>query len=133
MLSPMWRGEDGGDASPPGGGGQGAGHDLAPDLEVVLRVADDGGFAPRARGGMEAAHLGEGDREEAEGVVLAEVGLHREGDPLEVVEAPDGLGRDPRRGERLPVEGDALARPLEALPEASELEGRQLLAGKGLG
>ena len=67
-------------------------HHFAPHGEIAGRVADHGRLALGARRGVDAGQLAVRDREQAEGIVLAEIALPRER------QAPSGpRGRGPRR------------------------------------
>ena len=64
-----------------------------------LRVADDGGLAGGAAGGVDAHDLLARHGEQAEGIGVAQVGLGGEREPGEVLE-PDAGRRDARRPPR---------------------------------
>src|SRR5205807_9834916 len=81
-------------------------HDLTPGLEVTRRVPDDRGLALGAGGGVETCDLAELHGEEAERVMVAQIGLADERQARQVVESPNLDAAEP-----LTVEGDALDRP----------------------
>ncbi len=74
-------------AAPHAGAGHRTRHQVGPAVQVAGRIADDGGLAGRARRGMHARERLDRPREEAEGVVVAQVGLDHEGQAPQVVEA----------------------------------------------
>src|SRR5207249_9102993 len=76
-------------------------HDLTPGLEVARRVPDDGGLALGAGGGVQACDLAELHGEEADRVVVAQIGLPDERQARQVVEPPNLDAAEP-----LTVEGD---------------------------
>ena len=65
-------------ARPAAGGADRARHQVGPGVDVLQGVADDGGLAGRARGGMDARHPFPRHREQAERIVVAQVALCRE-------------------------------------------------------
>ena len=73
-------------------GRQGAGDEVAPGVDVGARVADGGGVAGRAGGGVHAHDLVAGPREHAERVVVAQVDLGGERQVGEVAVAAHVAG-----------------------------------------
>jgi len=68
------------------GGGKGSAHELGPGGDVALRVADHGGLACGAGGGVHPHHPVKGHGEKAEGVVETQIFLGGEGQPTEIGE-----------------------------------------------
>ena len=64
--------------------GEGARHDLGPDSDVLACVGDDDRLAGGAGGGMQPDHVAHGRGKEPKGVGVAQVGLDREGELLDV-------------------------------------------------
>ena len=58
--------------------GERAGHQVRPQVEVGPGIADDGRLAGRSRGGVQPHQLLARHREQAEGVIVAQVGFDRE-------------------------------------------------------
>ena len=115
------------------GGAQAAGDQAGPRVEIVPRVAHDGGNAGGAARGMDADDLLARHRKHVEGVVEAEVVLHGEREPGEVVE-----GREISRahGTRL-VETPLVVRHVvvgapQGRLQPRELQCRDLVAARGL-
>ena len=80
--------------------GEAARVDLGEEFDVGARVADDGGLAGRARRAMDAHDLLPRHGEEAERIVIAQVGLARERQPAEVVERADLIRLTPASSKR---------------------------------
>ena len=101
------------------GGAHGARHHGRPGIEVVVGVADNGGLAGGAGGGVDAAYLLAGYGKHAEGIMIAQVGLEREGKLRQILQAFQIAGMDALFIEALPVEGHVVIgvaqRPLHAL------------------
>ena len=114
------------------GGGHAARHQIGPHVEVLARVADDGGLAGGARRGMEAHHLVARHGEHAERVGGAQVVLHGEGEAGEVVEALEVAGLDAGGVEAFAVEGHVVVGVPDDLPELGELQLGELFASHGL-
>ena len=85
-------------------GNQGPLNDLGPDVHVVAVVGDDDRLAGRAAGGVQPDDLVHGAGEEAEGIRVAQVGLHRERQAGDVVDALDALRPQPGLVDPLAVE-----------------------------
>jgi hypothetical protein len=73
-------------AGPRAGGAHRARHHVAPGVEILRGVADDGRLAGRARRGMDTHHLFHRHREQAERIGVAQVRLATERKPREVLE-----------------------------------------------
>ena len=115
------------------GHAQRARHDRGPALDVALGVADHGGTAGGAGRGVHTHHLGHRHREEAVGVVVAQVLLGGEGEPRQVGQALE-VGRPHAGG----LEGVAVVRHvvvsmLQRPAHALELQRLQLGAAHLLG
>ena len=74
------------------GGADDARHHTRPHVEIVLRIADHGGLAGGAGGGVYAHHLVRGHGKEAEGVIVAQIGLGGRRDEADIREGADMLG-----------------------------------------
>ena len=103
-------------------GGEDAGHEVAPRLDVVERVPHHGRRPRRSRGGVDADDLPHRHREQPVRVVLPKVLLRRERQPREVVERPEVLRRDPQLVELPPVEGDVPVHPVQRRLEPLQLK-----------
>ena len=73
-------------ARPRAGAGDAARHQVGPEIDVALGVADHGGLAGRAGGGVQPHHLLARHREQAERIGVAHVGLGGERKAPDVVE-----------------------------------------------
>ena len=102
--------------------GEGPRHHLPPDLEIAPRVADHGGLALGAGGGVDARQLGLRHREEAPRVLIAQIGLDGEGQPLQVVDALDRPQVDATGREGVSIERNSLHRPRAGAPQTLPLE-----------
>ena len=113
--------------------GERTGHQVRPQGEVGRGIADDGRFAGRSRGGVQPHQVLARHREQAEGVIVAQVRFDREreardvGEGLEIVRAHAGA-----------VELAAIMRNLgmgarDRLLQAAKLQRREIAARHGLG
>ena len=118
-------------ARPPACGADRARDQVGPGVDVVLRVAHHRRLAGRARGGMDAADLLARHGEEAEGVVVAQVLLHREGKLRQVAELLQVARVDALRIEGLAVVRDVLVGMLQGRAQARELQRGDLVAAGG--
>ena len=82
---------------PRAGAGDAARHQVGPEVDVGLGVADHGSLAGRAGGGMQPRHLLARHREQAERIGVAHVGLGRERKTPDVVERFQLVRSDPCR------------------------------------
>ena len=82
-------------ARPRSHAGERTGHQIRPQVEVRARIADDGGFAGGARGGVQAQQLLPGYGEQPEGKIVAQVGLRREWQARDVTQRLHLLGSHP--------------------------------------
>ena len=112
--------------------GDAAGEAVAPVREVVGGMPHHRRLARSARGGVDAGHVGVLAGEHAEGVVVAHVLLHHEGELGDVLEALKVVGGHARRIEALAVQRHVLVGVAQRLPHALELQFAQLLAGHRL-
>jgi hypothetical protein len=71
-------------------------HHVGPDLHVLLRVGDDDGLAGRAGRGVQAHDVLHRAGEQAEGIGVAQIRLHRERQLGDVVERAHVLRRPGR-------------------------------------
>ena len=79
-----------------GGGpahGEGPGHHVGPQVYVRAGVRHHRRFAGGAAGCVDPHDVSQGDGQQAEGVVIAEVGLGGEGQLRQVVEGANVVGR----------------------------------------
>ena len=77
---------------------------------------------------MDAHHLLSRHREQAEGILLAEIALVQEGEPRQVGELVEILGADTRRVEAGAVMGDVAIRVPERPLEPRELQRGELVS-----
>ena len=115
------------------GGADRARHHVRPDVDIALRVADHDRLAGGARGRVDADQLFARHREHVEGIIVAQVGLHREREFGEIGELPE-IGRmHAGRIERLPVMRDVVVGVLERPGETLGLQRHDLVARGALG
>ncbi len=107
-------------------------HDRGPHVEVVAGVADHGGLAGRAGGGVDPDHLFPGDGEHPERVVVTKVGLGGEGQPGQVRELLDVVGMHPGGVEGVTVVRDVVVGVPERPGQPLGLERPQLVDRRGL-
>ena len=110
---------------------QRAGHQFGPVVDIAPGVADHGGLAGGARGGMDPDNLFGGDREHAEGIVVAQLFLLGEGQQAGVGKGLDVVRAHPQLIHRIPVELDRGVAALDGGLQTAELKGRQLFPGQG--
>ena len=110
------------------GGGQRAGHHLAPNVDVVAGVSGHDGLARGAGGTLNAHDLALRRSQQVEGVIVPQVGLFHEGQVLQILEAADVLRLHPCGVHPRPVHGHIFILPLHGGSEALALQGRQLVA-----
>ena len=115
------------------GGADRARHHLGPDVDIGLGIADHDRLARRAGRGMDADHFLARDREHVEGIIVAQVGFHRErkfreiGKLLQIARMHAGLV------EGLLVVGDIVVGMRQRPGEAFGLQRHDLVAGSALG
>ncbi len=115
------------------GGADRARHHVRPDVDIPLRVADHDRLAGRARGRVDADQFFARHREHAKGIIVAEVGLHREREFGEIGKLPE-IGRmHAGRIERLPVMRDVVVGVLERPRETPGLQRHDFVARGALG
>ena len=114
-------------------GGQGPLDDFGPDIDVVAVVGHDDRLAGRAAGGVQADDLVHGTGEEAERIRVAQVGLHREGQARDVVDALDALRPQTGLVEPLAVEFRAVVHPADHGAEPLRLQFAKLRCGHEIG
>jgi hypothetical protein len=115
------------------GHAQAARHELGPRLEVRACVADHRRPAAGPARGVDANELLASDREEAERVVVAEVGLGGEREARDIVEAGDVAGcRHAGRVEALPGRRDALEQSAHHSAQTVQLQRLEPLAWRDL-
>ena len=120
-------------AGAPAGGADRARHHVGPDVDIALRVADHDRLAGRARGRVDADQLFARHRKHVEGIIVAQVGLHREREFGEIGELPEIGGMHAGRIERLPVMRDVVVGVLERPGETLGLQRHDLVARGALG
>ncbi len=103
-------------------GAEAAGDEGGPRGQVVVGVADHGGLAGGAGGGVDAAQLGARGGERAERVALPQELLVRVRELGEVPELREVRGVDAVRVEVLPIRGHVLVGVVQGPAEAFELE-----------
>ena len=114
------------------GGADRARDHVRPGVDVPARVPDDGRLPGRAAGGVDPHDPVERHGEHAERVALAQLGLGREREPREVLEAATVAGMDAGLVEPPPVQVDVVVRVPERPPEPLELERLDLVARRDL-
>ena len=120
-------------AGPSAHAGEAARHQVGPQIEIRLGVAHDGRFPGRSRRGVQAQQLVARHGEHAERIIVAQVGLHREGKAREIGERLE-IGRfDVRRVELLLVVRHLRIGALERGLEPGKLQRLQFVARHGLG
>ncbi len=116
---------------PAAGGADRARHHLRPGVDVVAGVADHRGLTGGAAGGVQAYHLVHGHGEHAIGVVVAQIGLGREGQVRQVFQALDVLGVHPELVEALAVQRDPVVGVVQAPAQAFQLVLAQVVDAGG--
>ena len=107
---------------------EGAGHGLRPDFDVLFRVADDGRLAGCSAGGMDSDDVLLRDGEEAEGIVVAKVGLDGCRKLCEIRERDEIARLDAFFVKSLVVELDILIESCDGVLQAGQLDLLQSLA-----
>ena len=120
-------------AGPRAHAGEAARHQVGPQIEVAFGVADDGRLAGGARRGVQAQQLIARHGEHAEGILVAQVGLHREGKAREIGQRLEVGRLDARRVELLLVVRHLGIGALERGLEPGKLQRLQFGARHGLG
>ena len=106
------------------GGADRARHQVAPGVDVLLRIADHRRLAGGARGGVDAHDLVHRHGEHAERIGVAQVGLGGERELRQVGERLQVLGFHARRVELLAVVRHFFVGVLQRPPQALELQRR---------
>ena len=107
-------------------GGEAAQHDVRPDLHILLRVGHHDGLAGGAAGGVQPHDLLHRAGEQAEGIGVAQVGLHGEGQLGDVVQRPHVLRRQAALVHALAEQGDVVVGALDDGLEPLQLQVPQL-------
>ena len=102
-------------------GGEGALHDVGPDIEVVLVVCDDDRLAGCTAAGVEPYDLIHRAGEEAEGIGVSQVGLHHERELGDVADVLDAIRRQAAFLQAAPKQVLMLVRPADDCLQALEL------------
>ena len=110
-------------------GHEGPDHDLAPDVQIRLRVRDYDRLAGGSGRGVEPNDLLHRAGEQAEGVRVAQVRLDREGHLGEIFERPDRSRRQAALVHSLTKERDAIVYARHDRLQSLQLQRDQLLAG----
>ena len=108
-------------------GADGARHEMRPAVDIARRVADDGGFARRTRGGVDAHDAVHRHGEHAEGIALAQVRLGGEREALQILERAAVLRLHARGVELAPVVRHVVVRVLERPLQPPELQPAQFV------
>ena len=103
-------------------GGEAAQHDVGPDLDVLLRVGDDDGFAGRAAGGVQAHDLLHRAGEQAERIGVPQVGLARERQLGQILQRLHVLRRHPPFLHPFAEQGDVIVGALHDGLEPLQLQ-----------
>ena len=114
-------------------GGQRAGDEVGPQVDVAGRVAHGGRIAGRARRGVHAHHALARHGEHAERVVVAQVDLGGERQRAQIVVAGHVAGRHAGLGEPAAVERHVVGGVAQGGPQALHLGIAQKLDRHGLG
>ena len=114
-------------------GGEAAHHHRGPHLQVLLRVSDDDGLAGGAAGGVQAHDLLHRAGEQPEGIGVAQIGLHGEGQQRNVVERADVFGHHPAFVQARAEERHVVVGARDDLAQAAELQRGQLRGGRKSG
>ena len=115
------------------GGADRARHHVCPDVDIASRVADHDRPARRAGGCVDADQLFARHREHVEGVIVAQVGLHREREFSEIGKLSEVGWMHAGRIERLFVMRDVVVGVPERPGEAFGLQRHDLVARGALG
>ena len=112
-------------------GTQGAGHDLAPDGQVIAGIAHNSLLAGGAGGGVDAHHILHGAGKKAIGIVVPQVLLVCKGQLDDIVDGLDVLGTQAHLIKALTVEGHILINAPDSGAQTLALQFAELLAGHG--
>ncbi len=118
-------------AGPPARGADGTRHQVGPGVDVLQRVADHGRLAGGARRRMDARDVLARHGEHAEGVVVAQVALHRERKLRQVGERLQVVGVHALGIEGLAVVRHVVVGALQRGAQAGELQRGDLVAAGG--
>ncbi len=110
------------------GGADRARHHIRPGIDVRLGVADHDRLACRARRSMDPYQLLARHREHVEGIIVAQIGLHREREFGEIGELLEVCGVHARSVEALLVVRDIVIGMLERPGEPFGLQRHDLVA-----
>ena len=83
---------------------QAAGHEVGPDIQIILGVGDSHGRARGAARAVQAHQLVAGNDDQSERILGAEIVLRSHGDLLDVIEGFDAVRSDAGLVKALPVE-----------------------------
>ena len=111
------------------GSGQTASHDSRPSMNIAAGVADHGGFARCATGGVDADHLIGGNSEHPKWVVLAQIFFLGEGQQAYIRQRLNVAGLDAKFIHRIPIVFDGLIATFDGGAEPAQLQRLQVLAG----
>ena len=111
-------------------GGEGARHDLRPDVHVLARIGDHDGLAGGTGGGVQTHHIPDRAGEETEGIGVAQVRLDREREFGDVRQAADGLRGQAALLHALAEQGDVLIGTRDHGAQAAQLHLLQALSGQ---
>ena len=107
------------------------GHQVGPGVQVVFGVANHGGLAGSAAGGVDSGDILHRLGEKAEGVVVPDVLLGGEGDVFHVGKLLDLIRRDAALIQPLLIKGNVAVAVIHHPFQPFQLKCFQLLAGHG--
>ena len=110
------------------GGDEAARHQVGPGVDVLRRVAHDGRLAGGPRRRVQSRELMARPRKHAERVVLAQIGLERERQALQVVQRAQLVGVNACRGQTHPVRGHMVVGVAHAVAQPLDLQGSEFVA-----
>ena len=114
--------------------GERARHQVRPQVEIGPGVADDGRLAGRSRGGVQPQQLLARHREQAERVIVAQVGFDRERKARDVGERLEMRpGRTPAASSLRRIRRNLGVGARDRLLQATKLQRREIAARHGLG
>ena len=119
-------------ARPAARGADRARHQVGPVVDVAARVADHGGLARGAAGGVDAHHLLPRHGEQAERVGVAQVGLLAERELGQILQADQVVGMNAGVPALGPVGSDVVVGVAHRPAQPFELQAAQLVRARGL-
>ena len=101
---------------------EGAGHGFSPDVDILFRIADDSRLAGRSAGGMDTDDVLLRDGEEAEGIVVAKIGLDGRRKLCKIRERDEIARLDTFLVKGLVIERDILIESCDGVLQAGQLD-----------